>query len=100
MSDYPSGDRLTQLNMAVSLMANTAWKNTVAPAHDHTMGGEQAMVHERDGRQVFAKMHNCPRCGELASERLWPLALEEAWHRMTNGLPGPGGLMHPMSEAS
>jgi hypothetical protein len=83
MSFYPSHERRAQLDVASRLMGDTKWKNLIGvPEHDHMIGGETAMVTGTDGRLTFARLHNCPRCGQAAADRLWPLALDEAERRL------------------
>ena len=79
------GPRRDVFSLAVMVMRDSEWKNTVAPDHDHAIGSEQGMTHARDGRYVLTRLYNCPRCGDVAADRIWPLALAEAASRL--GLP-------------
>lgn len=76
--NLPTLARADVLSTAVALMGDTGWKNGHAPGHDHTLGSETGMTTLPDGVTRLTRLTNCPRCGEHAADRLWPLALDEA----------------------
>ena len=89
MNFWPDDNRRAILDLASRLMGDTKWKNEIGePQHDHTIGGETAMVTARDGRYTWMRLWACPRCGEAAAERLWPIALTEAERRLEDTRQG------------